>query len=73
MTGNLAPTQKATWTKRTIDAMLRSEKHTGDLHLLNDEKCDFYYKAEEINPAMNSIKIKINTIFLFIICFLHPI
>ena len=50
--GIKSPTGKATWPKRTIDAMLSNEKYTGNVRLLDDGKHDFYYKAEGNNPAI---------------------
>lgn len=32
--------------------MLSNEKYTGNVHLLDDKKHDFYYKAEENNPVI---------------------
>lgn len=50
--GIKSPTGKATWPKRTIDAMLSNEKYTGNVRLLDDGKHDFYYKAEGNNAAI---------------------
>ncbi len=49
-----SPTGKATWPKRTIDAMLNNEKYTGTVRLLDNGKHDSYYRAENNNPAIIS-------------------
>jgi hypothetical protein len=52
--GIKSPTGKATWPKRTIDAMLSNEKYTGTARLLDNGKHDSYYRAENNNPAIIS-------------------
>ena len=49
-----SPTGKDKWCKRTIDVMLSNEKYTGNVHLFDDGKHDFYYKAEGNSPAIIS-------------------
>ncbi len=50
--GIKSPTGKVSWPKRTIEVMLSNEKYTGNVHLLDDGRHDFYYKAEGNNPVI---------------------